>query len=105
MPMCVPATTTTSHAFTKWGMIVSMVCDDVYENAHAESIKKIMKYKLMNLSEFHLLDEADTAIARYIDFYNSTKPHSSLGCLTLTAYSKPQNRVLKMQKMIPISED
>jgi putative transposase len=85
------------------GMIISMVCDDVYENAHAESINKTMKYKLINLSEFDSLEEADAAIARYIDFYNATKPHSSLGWLTPMAYARVQISELKTQKMIPIS--
>jgi hypothetical protein len=55
-----------------------MVYGDVYENPHAESLNKTVKYKLINLSEFDSLVEAD-AIARYIEFYNVIKPHSSLG--------------------------
>jgi len=85
------------------GMIISMVRGDVYENAHAESLNKTVKYTLINLSEFDSLEEAEAAIARYIDFYNATKPHSSLGWLTPMAYATFQTRELEKQKMIPIS--
>jgi putative transposase len=84
-------------------MIISMVCGDVYENAHAESLDKTVKYKLINLSELDSLEEADAAIARYIEFYNVTKTHSSLGWLTPKAYATLQWSELKKQKMIPIS--
>jgi putative transposase len=85
------------------GVIISMVCGDMYENAHAESLNKTVKYKLINLSEFDSLEEADAAIARYIEFYNVTKPHSSLGWLTPKASATLQCSELKKQKMIPIS--
>jgi putative transposase len=89
-----------SHAYTNrlkdMGMVISMVCDNVYENAHAESLNKTIKYKLINLNEFDSLHEADQAIARYIQFYNSTKPHSSLAWRTPVAFGR-------MQKMIPVS--
>jgi transposase InsO family protein len=89
-----------SHDYTKrlkdMKMIISMVCDNVYENAHAESLNKTIKYKLINLNEFDSLHEADQEIARYIQFYNSTKPHSSLAWLTPVAFGQ-------VQKVIPVS--
>jgi len=72
------------------GMNISMICGDVPENAHAESLNKTVKYKLVNFSEFDSLVEADTAIARYIEFYNVIKPHSSLGWLTPMPYARVQ---------------
>jgi hypothetical protein len=40
---------------------------------------------------------------RYIDFYNSTKPHSLLSWLTPMAYATHHTTELEKQKMIPIS--
>lgn len=95
-----------SHAYTNIlkaaGMQISMVCGNVYENAHAESVNKTLKYKLINLTDFETLAEADMAIRRYIEFYNYLKPHTSLGWLTPIAYAAKNRGTEKLQKMIPI---
>lgn len=80
-----------------------MVCDNVYENAHAESLNKTLKYKLINLNEFDSLAEAECMIEQYIQFYNEEKPHSSLGWLTPRAFACTPHAREKLQKMIPIS--
>lgn len=96
-----------SHAYVaemkNSGLRISMVCDNVYENAHAESLNKTLKYKLINLNEFDSLAEAECMIEQYIQFYNEEKPHSSLGWLTPRAFACTPHAREKLQKMIPIS--
>lgn len=95
-----------SHAYVAemkdMGLRISMVCDNVYENAHAESLNKTLKYKVINLNELDSLTEAEARIARYIDFYNNIKPHSSLGWRTPVAFAALPGGKENMQKMIPI---
>lgn len=83
-------------------MKISMVCDNVYENAHAESLNKTLKYKVINLNEFDSLEEAEAIIARYIRFYNEEKPHSSLRWLTPQAFGALSEHADTTRKMLPI---
>jgi len=77
----------TSEAFTgrlkEEGIAISMDgkgrwCDNVF----VERFWKSIKYEHVYLHAYESVQEARTKIGRYIDFYNSARPHSSLKALT-----------------------
>jgi putative transposase len=77
----------TSEAFTgrlkKEGIAISMDgkgrwCDNVF----IERFWKSIKYEHVYLHAYESVQEARTKIGGYIDFYNTTRPHSSLKALT-----------------------
>jgi putative transposase len=43
---------------------------------------EIIKYEAVYLHAYASVSEASASIGRYIDFYNSIRPHSSLQALT-----------------------
>lgn len=96
-----------SHAYTKLlkdaEMQISMVRDNVYENAHAESLNKTLKYKQINLNEYDSLQEAEEQIGRYIRFYNEEKPHSALKWLSPAVYAERFGAKDLNKKRIPVS--
>jgi putative transposase len=57
---------------------------DPLENAIAERIHKTIKEEFTTDRQlyFNNIDEAKTAIIKYIDFYNSKRPHRSIEWLT-----------------------
>ena len=81
------------------GMKISMTVGNAYENAHAESLNKTIKYKEININEYDSIEEAKIRIGIYIHNYNTIKPHSSLNYMTPVEYKKSENN----KKMIPIS--
>jgi transposase InsO family protein len=81
------------------GMQMSMTVGNAYENAHAESLNKTIKYKEINLNEYDSIEEAKIRIGIYIHNYNTIKPHSSLNWMTPVEYKNSE----KNKKMIPIS--
>jgi putative transposase len=77
----------TSEAFTgrlkEEGIAISMDgkgrwCDNVF----VERFWKSIKYEHVYLHAYESVLEARTKIGGYIDFYNTTRPHSSLNALT-----------------------
>ena len=52
------------------------------DNVFAERIWKSIKYEEVYLHAYHSVSEARARIAKYIEFYNSMRPHSSLKALT-----------------------
>ena len=77
----------TSEAFTgrlkEEGIAISMDgkgrwCDNVF----IERFWKSIKYEHVYLHAYESVQEARTKIGCYIDFYNTTRPHSSLKALT-----------------------
>ena len=68
------------------GIDISMTVGNVYENAHAESLNKTIKYKEINLNEYESIEEAWIRIGIYIQNYNTLKPHSSLNWMTPVEY-------------------
>lgn len=92
-----------SNEYTKrllgLGMNISMTVGNVYENAHAESLNKTIKYKEINLNEYESIEEAWIRIGIYIQNYNTFKPHSSLNWMTPVEYKM----FTRNKKMIPIS--
>jgi transposase InsO family protein len=92
-----------SRAYTQrlheLGMEISMTVGNAYENAHAESLNKTIKYKEINLNEYDSIEEAKIRIGIYIHNYNTIKPHSSLNWMTPVEFKNSENN----KKMIPIS--
>jgi len=77
----------TSEAFTgrlkKEGIEISMDgkgrwCDNVF----VERLWRSLKYEHVYLHAYESVGEARSKIGRYLEFYNSNRPHSSLGAQT-----------------------
>jgi putative transposase len=67
---------------TDFGMKISMCVGNAYENAHAESFNKTLKRQEINISEYGSKEESAESIFRFMDLYNSYRPHSSIGGMT-----------------------
>ena len=52
------------------------------DNVFVERVWKSIKYEEVYLHAYASVSEARTSIGRYLEFYNSTRPHSSLKALT-----------------------
>jgi putative transposase len=74
------------HRVKKLRMELSMCVGNAYENAHAESFNKTIKRQEINISDYDSKEESAQSIFRFIDLYNSFRPHSSLGGLTPVAF-------------------
>ena len=77
----------TSEAFTgrlkEKGIAISMDGKGRWrDNVFVERIWKSIKYEEVYLHAYASVAEARNSIGRYIEFYNSTRPHSSLKALT-----------------------
>ncbi len=77
----------TSEAFTgrlkENGIAISMDGKGRWrDNVFVERIWKSIKYEEVYLHAYASVSEARTSIGRYLEFYNSIRPHSSLKALT-----------------------
>ncbi len=77
----------TSEAFTarlkKEGIRISMDGKGRWrDNVFVERIWRSIKYEEVYLHAYASVSEARTSLSRYIDFYNATRPHSSLKAQT-----------------------
>ena len=77
----------TSEAFTgrlkKEGIDISMDGKGRWrDNVFVERVWKSIKYEEIYLHAYESVNEARTSIGRYIEFYNTVRPHSSLKALT-----------------------
>jgi putative transposase len=52
------------------------------DNVFVERLWRSVKYEEIYLRAYETVAEARTLIARYLDFFNSKRPHSSLGART-----------------------
>jgi putative transposase len=52
------------------------------DNVFVERVWKSIKYEEVYLHAYESVREARESIGRYLEFYNSVRPHSSLGALT-----------------------
>jgi transposase InsO family protein len=59
-------------------MNISMCKGNAYENAHAESLFKTIKYQEINISEYSNQKDMVFKIFSYIKKYNERRPHSAL---------------------------
>jgi putative transposase len=53
-----------------------------YDNVFVERFWRSLKYEQVYLHAYESVSEARSKIGRYIEFYNSRRPHSSLGTQT-----------------------
>jgi putative transposase len=77
----------TSEAFTgqlkKNGIAISMDGRGRWrDNVFVERVWKSIKYEEVYLHAYETVHEARMLIGRYLEFYNSIRPHSSLGAFT-----------------------
>jgi putative transposase len=77
----------TSEAFTgllkKHGIIISMDGKGRWrDNVFVERVWKSIKYEEVYLHAYETVQEARTSIGKYLEFYNSVRPHSSLDGFT-----------------------
>jgi putative transposase len=77
----------TSEAFTgrlkEEGIRISMDGKGRWrDNVFVERVWKSIKYEEVYLHAYETVHEARTSIAKYLEFYNSIRPHSSLNGLT-----------------------
>ena len=77
----------TSEAFTgrlkKEGIGISMDGKGRWrDNVFVERIWKSIKYEEVYLHAYESVQQARESIGRYLKFYNSVRPHSSLGAFT-----------------------
>jgi putative transposase len=56
------------------------------DNVFIERLWKSIKYEEVYLRAYETVSAACSGIARYIDFYNSRRPHSSLDGITPDAF-------------------
>jgi putative transposase len=57
------------------------------QNGICEAFNSKMRDELLNETLFFGLDHARSAVARWVNDYNSTRPHSALGYQTPAAYA------------------
>ena len=77
----------TSEAFTgllkKHGIRISMDGRGRWrDNVFVERVWKSIKYEEVNLHAYETVRQARASIGKYLEFYNSIRPHSSLSCFT-----------------------
>ena len=65
------------------------------DNIFVERLWRTIKYEEVYLRAYTSVPEARASIGRYLDFYNGTRPHSSLGGQT------PDQAYLKTLPPIP----
>ena len=58
------------------------------DNGYVESFNGRMRDELLNESLFFGLDHARSAIAEWVEDFNTTRPHSSLGYQTPAAFAE-----------------
>jgi transposase InsO family protein len=58
------------------------------QNAYVERFNGSMRDEVLNGESFHSVLEAKVVIARWVDEYNSVRPHRGLGMKTPNAFFK-----------------
>ena len=77
-----------TKAVLEAGMKISMCVGNAYENAHAESLNKTLKTQEINVSVYSDKISAAESIGRFVEVYNTYRPHSALNGLSPEMYEK-----------------
>ncbi|MDE5186576.1 integrase core domain-containing protein, partial [Phaeobacter gallaeciensis] len=82
-------------ALRKRGILISMSSKgNCYDNSMVETFFKTIKSELIWPIAWQTRQQAENAIARYIDgFYNPVRRHSSLGFLSPIAFERKARKV------------
>ena len=67
------------------------------DNVFVERLWRTIKYEEVYLHAYNTVPEARTAIGKYINFYNTKRPHSSLDGLT------PDQAYFNAQQPVPVA--
>lgn len=97
----------TSNAFvailTEAGILVSMDGKGSYrDNIFVERLWRTVKYEEVYLKEYTSLDEAQSHIAEYFEFYNNGRPHQALAYKTPAEVYFSMNCILRLPKKLPM---
>jgi putative transposase len=104
----------TSEAFTgrlkEEGIKISMDGKGRWrDNVFVERVWRSIKYEEVYLHAYASVSEARTSIGRYLEFYNSIRPHSSLKALTpdqVPLDLRPDGKMkLKMEVAVELQQE
>jgi putative transposase len=84
----------------EFGMKISMCVGNAYENAYAESFNKTIKRQEINISDYESKEESAKSIFRFIELYNTYRPHSSLNNMTPEAFKNSRNNREKLESAL-----
>jgi putative transposase len=74
-------------------MVPSMCVGNAYENAHAESFNKTLKRQEINVSVYESKEASAKSIFRFIELYNTYRPHSANDGMTPVEFRIIQNSI------------
>jgi putative transposase len=98
----------TSNAFTQMlidakDIQISMDGKGSYrDNIFVERLWRTVKYEEVYLREYTSLDEAQSHIAAYLEFYNNHRPHQALGYKTPAEVYFSMNCILRLPQKAPV---
>jgi putative transposase len=97
----------TSNAFVGMleaaGIVVSMDGRGSYrDNIFVERLWRTVKYEEVYLKEYTSLDEAQSHIAAYFEFYNNHRPHQALGYKTPAEVHFSMKCILRLPQKEPV---
>lgn len=72
------------------------------DNIYVERLWRTIKYELVYLHRFENINEARKAIANYVQFYNTSRPHQSLGYRVPDAVYKEFENIRDMNKKLDV---
>lgn len=75
------------HTFSGWVYVAVGTRDDSYDNVLAEALNSLFKAEVIrNLGPWQGLDDVEIATAEWAHWFNTFRPHLSLGGMTPEAF-------------------